>query len=254
MERDALIYGLATRFSDTKLVWHVRLTRSDKQDEIIFRLADKVIGISDGVSKRFKKQKKFDQKYLTIFNGVNLNKFKPSENKDELRSELNLKKKYFNVLFAGQLKTGKGIIDLFYAARNLKSASRKVRFYLAGEALSEKDWEKYNSMISSMNLIDYVYFLGHQNNIEKWMQACDALVLPSHEGVEGMGRVMFEAMACGCIPIGANISGVKEAITKKTGLLIEPNKPDSISEAIETLLVKKKKVKELSKNAIIRAR
>lgn len=61
-------------------------------------------------------------------------------------------------------------------------------------------------------------------------------MLTSHEGVEGMGRVLFEAMACGTAVIGSDTSGVNEAITLETGILVPEKSPKDLAKAIDKIL------------------
>lgn len=250
-ERDALLFGLACTFSKTRLIWHVRLTRKDPQDAIIYRLSDGVIGISDGVANRFESFKNFKSKFRKIFNGADLNKFYPLDNKSNKQKKLGIDSSKRNILFAGQLKDGKGILDLLKASKLVDSSTH---FYFAGKQLKDKDYDKYQLFVNQQELKEKVSFLGHVNNVNEWMQACDILVLPSHEGVEGMGRVIFEAMACGCVPIGSNTSGVKEAIFEGSGLLFEAHDHIDLSEKINSLVTDKKLLDAMSLKSIELAR
>src|SRR5690606_16482445 len=85
-----------------------------------------------------------------------------------------------------------------------------------------------------------------KSEIHKWMQASDLLVLPSHEGVEGMGRVIFEAMACGTPALASDTSGVREAITPETGVLFPEKSAEAISNAILELNKNNEKWKQFS--------
>lgn len=230
MERDAFLCGLAKIFTNTKMIWHVRLTRPDRQDYLNYIFSEAVIGISDAVGRRFKQRRGFANKYITIFNGTDLSKFKPVKNKDELRSNLKLDKSKFYVLFVGQLKDGKGVYDILNAAEMLKH-NNSIKFLLCGNASDPNKSIEYENYVMKHKLTN-VSFKGHQKEIHEWMKSSDCLILPSYEGVEGMGRVIFEAMACGCVPIGTMISGISEAITLDTGKLVPQKRPDSIANAI----------------------
>lgn len=63
----------------------------------------------------------------------------------------------------------------------------------------------------------------------------DVLILPSHEGVEGMGRVLAEAQACGVATIGSDITGVREIVPHGVGLRVRPQSPGSIAEALHAV-------------------
>jgi glycosyltransferase involved in cell wall biosynthesis len=66
---------------------------------------------------------------------------------------------------------------------------------------------------------------------------------------EGHPKAMVEAMACGCVCIGAKSPGIKNLILDgETGLLVEPE-PQRIRSAIEALLRNKELAERLAKNA-----
>jgi glycosyltransferase involved in cell wall biosynthesis len=67
------------------------------------------------------------------------------------------------------------------------------------------------------------------------MQAADLLVSGSHEDTEGMSRVLYEAMACGVVPIATDIRGNRDAITPETGILVPERDPVAIAGAIKAL-------------------
>ena len=80
------------------------------------------------------------------------------------------------------------------------------------------------------------------------MQTADVLAAPSHEGVEGMGRVLYEAMACGTAVITTDISGNREAVTPETGLIVPEKSPGDIAAAIKRLMNDKELLTGFEKN------
>ena len=253
-ERDAYLCGHAKNKTKAKMIWHVRLTLKKRIDAKIEKLADGIIGISDGVKQRFSGSAEFEKKYRTIFNGVDTDIFKPVEDRAELRKKLDLPKDRFILLFAGQMKEGKGILDIAEAARIIKDSIPTPPLIILAGQVSDKDvFNKLLLKIENDDCSEIVTVLPPQTNIQEWMQAADALILPSHEGTEGMGRVMFEAMACGAVAIGTDISGVREAVDEKSGILIPERSPESIAETIIGLMKNPGFAANLSENGRKRA-
>jgi alpha-1,3-rhamnosyl/mannosyltransferase len=60
-----------------------------------------------------------------------------------------------------------------------------------------------------------------------------ALLLPSH--YEGFGLPALEAMACGVIPVVSDRSSLPE-VTGCVGLLVDPDEPDSLRDALARIL------------------
>lgn len=230
-ERDTILCAFAAKHTKCKTVWHVRLTVQTPNDKSCAKLADGIIGISDGCRRRFKDD--ISSKYRTIFNGVDCDKFCESTDINRLRKTLSLPPDKFIVLFVGQYKPGKGIFDLAQAAK-LLSDKGNTGFHVVycGSPLDAATYNQFQNFISGNKLNEIISVLPQQSEIQRFMQTCDILILPSHEGVEGMGRVLFEAMACGKPVIGTNISGVNEAITPETGILVPEKSPEEIANAI----------------------
>lgn len=220
-----------------KTVYHARVVHSHKYDKYLQERLDAIIGISEGVLQRFNKGK-YSNKLHKIYNGVDCNLFTPIDDRIGLKKTLELDPEKFIVLFVGQMKEGKGIFELVKAAEKLKEES--INFILIGDFLDDsikEDWLEYKEK----NVLNSVEWLGQKKDIYKWMQASDILILPSHEGIEGMGRVLFEAMACGTPTIASDTSGVREAITTETGILFAEKSESEIADAILELKNNNKK-------------
>lgn len=256
-ERDAFVCGLAIRGLPTKMIWHVRLTLSNGLDPFIVRLADGIIGISEGVRHRFDHFPKIDEKYQTIYNGVDCKRFSPTTERVQLRKRLDLPRDRFVLLFVGQFKRGKGILELAHAMALLKQRMHPDKLPLLlmiGAPNDSTAIREFQTIVERSELGENVRCLPQQREIYRWMQAADAIVLPSHEGAEGMGRVLFEGMACGAVAIGSDVSGVREALSPESGLLTLEKSPESIADAIEKLALDSALKERLRQGAIQRAR
>ncbi|MFA7326378.1 MAG: glycosyltransferase family 4 protein [Candidatus Kapaibacterium sp.] len=225
-----------------KTVYHARVVHSHKYDKHLQSRMNSIIGISDGVLQRFDKSINTDNLHK-IYNGVDCDLFIPLEDRIGQKRFLGLDTMKFTVLFVGQMKEGKGIFDLIKAANKLKG--NPISFIFVGDFLDEsikESWFEYKDN----NALDNVKWLGQKNKIQEWMQASDLLVLPSHEGIEGMGRVIFESMACGTPAIASDTSGVREAITPETGILFKEKSVEGISDAILELMNNNEKWNQFS--------
>ena len=235
-ERDVVVCGLAKTGLPVELVWHVRITGSNKLDPIVVRLADRIIGVSKGVQERFP-SKRLKGKYRTIYNGVDLTRFHPVDDARGLRLKLGLPVERSILLFAGQIKREKGIFELVEAMRLLSQRRQRNAMpflVMMGTPVRASMLHELQDMIAEDEIGNNIILKEHQRNVEEWMAAADILLLPSHS--EGMGRVIFEGMACGAVPIASDIPGVREAITSESGLLVPEKNPLALADAIESLL------------------
>ncbi|WP_281223029.1 glycosyltransferase family 4 protein [Photobacterium sanguinicancri] len=84
--------------------------------------------------------------------------------------------------------------------------------------------------INDNGLSQRVHFTGYISNPESYLTYCDYFCLPSMN--EGMPNALLEAMACKCIPISTDISGVTDIITDdNVGFIVKPTAND-ISDVI----------------------
>jgi glycosyltransferase involved in cell wall biosynthesis len=90
--------------------------------------------------------------------------------------------------------------------------------------------------------------------VERWMQAADILVSGSHEDTEGMSRVLYEAMACGAVPVATDIRGNRDAITPQSGVLVPEHDPGAIAAAVQALQADAPRRAALSAAGVRRAR
>ncbi len=234
-ERDTVACGYAKKHTSATLLYHARLTNPTKFDRMIERFADGIIAVSDGALARFTQFP--SAKKRTIFDGVDVSVFRPADDKALLRRELDLPTDTFIVLFVGQVKAGKGIFDVLTAMTLLKhslSDAEQPLLLIAGKPIDDETLPKVQAIIQQDNL--KAQYLGHRNDIHRLMQASDVLALPSHEGVEGLPRVLFEAMACGAIGLGTDTSGVREAFADNNGIMVREKSPHEIADALLRLM------------------
>jgi glycosyltransferase involved in cell wall biosynthesis len=70
--------------------------------------------------------------------------------------------------------------------------------------------------------------------VPKWLQAADVVVVPSRR--EGLGLAAVEALACGTPVVASAVGGLPEVIREgENGLLIPPNDPAALSAALARL-------------------
>jgi len=99
------------------------------------------------------------------------------------------------------------------------------------------------------NNINNVSFLGFKNNIPLFMKSLDIFCLTSVEP-EPYSSVVVEAMMAKVPVIGTNLGGTPEIVRPgETGLLVEPNNPEDLVNAILKLATDKKLAENISENA-----
>nr|WP_232370078.1 glycosyltransferase family 4 protein [Xenorhabdus lircayensis] len=176
-------------------------------------------------------QHHFKQFPGVIYNGVDIDKFKPADS--DVRTRLGINEETFLLTFAGRLVGWKGMKVAIDAMALLRDKDVKLLIIGAGEDL--KPLEK---RVSSLQLEKSVIFhppVGH-DQLPEFYAAGDAGIFPS-VGDEAFGITIAEAMACGRPVIASYIGGIPEVVGNENhaGILVTPGDTAAIADAINHL-------------------
>jgi glycosyltransferase involved in cell wall biosynthesis len=163
-----------------------------------------------------------------IYNGLDLNCFKPAE-PDLLRRKYDLPQDKILLLFVSEkLGNKRKGFDLLLPAIQSMVHRHDVSFVAIGEI---------DQSLKESNMIE----LGYIQNEEKMAEiyaAADAVILPSRE--DNLPNVMLEAIACGTPVIAFPIGGIPEVVkTGHTGILAEEVSVEALKAAILSFADKK---------------
>lgn len=209
-----------------------RLKRS-----IVSRSVDHFISVSNYVAERLHKENNIPYKKLTtIYNGVDLERFKPLKDKMEradLRSKhLQIDNDKFVITYVGQLIEEKGISVLLRTIETLIKKYDELVFLIVGKGMLEDRVCRYIKQANN----NRVKFLGERDDVDVIFKTSDLAVTPSI-WEEAFGFVIAEASACGIPVIGSRIGGIPEVIIDgETGILTTPGDVIELERAIERLL------------------
>ncbi len=196
--------------------------------KVLLKRYSKVLCISDFVLDCLGKRGTWSNlSRCTYF--VNTERFRPdAEARARVRRELQGEDQFIVTLVAHLIR-GKGV-DV--ALRGLKQLPDRVVLWIVGDG---KELERLQSLSRDLSLENRVLFLGHQRNVEPFMQAADCLLCPS-VWAEAVGLVNLEALATGLPVVASDIGGIPEFIEDgKTGLLFPPGDPKQLADKISSL-------------------
>lgn len=240
--RATIFGGIAARLTKTPLIWHVRIVNSDKLlDRLLARLASKIIVISKAVSRRFNWLKNKEDKIVLVYNGIDLERFKPNVGIRKVRGEISLSSKTPMVVTVGRLDWYKGHKYLLEAAEKIVQTLPDARFLIVGDGGYRKRLE---NQVKQLNLDENVIFTGNRKDIPEILAGIDLFVLSSVS--EGFGRAVAEAMACAKTVVATKAGGLSEVVEDGiTGRLVSPKNSTALAEAIIELLKDKKKAENM---------
>jgi len=139
------------------------------------------------------------------------------------------------VAFVSRLLDGKGVRTLVRAHEILVGRGVAIRLLLAGAPDPLNPTSIADDVLAAWCKIPNLVMLGHVENVrDVWRQAHIA-VLPSRGG-EGIPMSLLEAAACGRPLVATDVPGCREvARPGKTGLLVPPDDPQALANALAAL-------------------
>jgi glycosyltransferase involved in cell wall biosynthesis len=97
-----------------------------------------------------------------------------------------------------------------------------------------------------MGLEEFVFLIGHRDEIPRILQSLDVFVLPSYAN-EGVPQALLQALAMERPVVATNIGGIPEVIDDRVhGLLCEPQNPAELAADILEILRKPEYGKKLA--------
>lgn len=193
----------------------------------------KIIAVSEFV-KNFHSEKDYlnKNKYVTIYNGIKCEEFTPTVDKTKLRRELGLEEARYVVGNIGRLHEAKGQRYLLEAANLILHDEPSTHFVIIGDGPLKSVLVNYSK---ELGISERVIFSGVREDIANMMNLIDIFVLPSLW--EAHPITILEAMAAGKPVVATNVGGNEETIIDGiTGFIVPPKDPESLANAILTLI------------------
>ena len=173
------------------------------------------------------------ERFQVLSNGVDTDRFRPNGFiRAELRRSVGAQTDTVVVGTVGRLDAMKDHLTLFRAVELALNRDLDLRLLIVGEGKERPVLEAY--LAGHPRLSARTWLVGNVRDVENWLNAFDVFVLPSLS--EGMSNTLLEAMAVGLPAIATAVGGNTEVIENShSGLLVEPQKPEKISELLMRL-------------------
>jgi glycosyltransferase involved in cell wall biosynthesis len=148
------------------------------------------------------------------------------------------------LISVGRLAPQKGYQDLLMAFADVRKKHPSAVLVIAGTGPLRPDLQ---AQIESLHLEGAVHLLGPRNDVPRLLAASDLFVSASHW--EGLPVALLEAMSAGLPVVATKVGDVPEVVVKGTGLVVPPQVPFQLAEAIHSLLVDPAKMKQFGQAA-----
>lgn len=147
------------------------------------------------------------------------------------------------ILSIGRLADQKNFPALIAAASQLPAGAARIRILGDGP---QRD--HLRALIAEHGLEETVELVGEVSNVRDYLAQADMFVLSTH--YEGMPLAVLEAMAAGLPVVVSAVSGLHEVVLDGTsGLLVSPDDPTALAEALARLIDDRDLREELGRGA-----
>ncbi len=175
---------------------------------------------------------------VVIENGVDLTRFAPSRPSADRDRTAPL------IVCVGRLTRQKGQDVALRALSLMENQEARIRFVGSGQ-----DAGLLSELARRLGIDDRVEWTGAVSDTAPHLCAADVALAPSRW--EGSSLVMLEAMACGAPLVVTRVNGA-EAVGE-AGIIVPPDDPAAIAEALDRLLADEPLRRELGKRALERS-
>ncbi len=153
-------------------------------------------------------------------------------------------------LYVGVLIARKGVDVLVEAFAKVSEAIPDARLVIIGSAEDPAYERLLLDNVKALGAASRVRFLPPmpQAELAEHMARAAALVLPSVS--EGLGRVVFEAMACGTTVVGSRVGGIVDLVVDgRTGFLVPPGDVLALAEKMSWILTHPENARAMGQEA-----
>lgn len=230
--------AVAARLTGTPSICHVRNIKSRVSFwEHGLWLAHVLIANSQATLDSVRGRARKAQRVELVYNGVDLTQFAPRGDR-HFRQQLGLGEETFVLGMVGRVTTEKGQHTFIRSLQAVFERQSDACALIVGDVVIDGTQEylkQLKRMVSELGLSANVLFTGFVEDTPAVYDSIDLLVMPSV--AEPFGRVLIEAMAMQKPVIATRAGGALEVVDEEvTGLLVPPDRPDSLAEAIMRIM------------------
>lgn len=208
----------------------------------------RIICVSENVRSTVNSGHANSKKTVTVYDGIDLNKFKGKTNSNILRNRFNINSQQPIIGNISAITAEKDLTTFVDTAAILLKKNPELRFFIIGDGAERQQISDY---IKLKALEDKIFLTGFMENIEEILMELDLLLFTSVN--EGLGTSLLDAFACRIPVVATNAGGIPEIVENRvTGLTVEIRNPSGMAEAVEEVLNNPELRNNIIKNAFLK--
>ena len=258
------LYGLVLKkYINYPMILHLHndyLNKSSKKNLKVYKCYERILTVSDYIGKRVAEiNLKNNNKIYTLYNGIDISKFKQElseKEKNKKRKKYKIHKNDFIFMYVGRINKQKGVKELIIAFNELNKKYANTKLLIIGSSdFKNSKKSKYINEIQKLTTKNTI-FSGYIDNNDIWRfyKTCDTQIVPSIFK-ESLGDVVIEGLASSLPLIVNNVGGIPEIVVDNSALICnEKDLIPSLIKNMEKIYLDDNDIREsLTKNGIKRA-
>jgi glycosyltransferase involved in cell wall biosynthesis len=237
--------GLAARWAGVRHITHVRNISdspfaSPLKGHFLNYLSHQIIAVSEATKAMIVQNAPYTaQKVQVVYNGIGQVPQVEEEQIRALRAEFETHESQPAHLLAiiGQLTPWKGQQVALEAMPHILKRFPNTRLLIVGKPLWDETYkQQLVKLAEELGLSKHIVWTGFRRDIPQLLAAIDILI---HCPIkpDPLPRILLEAGAQGTLIVASRIGGIPEQVLDgETGLLVEPNQPEALAQAVIKLL------------------
>jgi glycosyltransferase involved in cell wall biosynthesis len=210
-------------------------------DRFSSSLVDHYIACSNHTKKAVMEKCRLpDCRVSVLYDGIDLESFRPVKRKAAIRREFGLKDSEKIVGTVARLVPQKGIDKFIEVAKRVLMEVDNVKFLIVGNGKLRPMLEE---KVIKLDLHDKVIFTGSRTDVPDLLSILDIFLLTS--SWEPFGITLLEAMAVGVPIVAFAVDGVLEVVNETCTVLVSPGNIQMMSQETLNLFENKSKQKKL---------
>lgn len=204
-------------------------------NRMLWGLNDRIIAIGEASKDYLVKYEAVPEKKVTvIYNGVDLEKFKPHPPELRIKSELGVPEENQVVGILAVLRPEKAHRVFLESAKIISQELPRVSFLVVGDGGERTKLEEFSS---ELGLDGRVIFAGNRSDVPEVLSIFDVAVLCSDPYIETLPTAILEAMAMAKPAVATEVGCLREMVIEgSSGYLVPVRKPRELAEAVSRLL------------------
>jgi len=216
------------------------------------KISTKIVTVTPNIKDILKKKYNLpEERFEVIGNGANTTLFNHI-NQNEAKRLIALDENLNYVCFVGNLAPWQGVEYIIKSAPTILDKFPNTRFLIIGDGIMRNYWE---SLTVNQGVREKFIFTGAipYKQAPIYINACDLCIAPfiiERNKLIGLSPLkIYEYLSCKKAVVASDISGVSELLRRSNGgIIVTPENPNEIANAVVYLLKDKKLRDEMGEN------